>query len=75
MSEKKDEHENKGIVVTFRIFQAIFFGIFALGVSMAFGDYLAYINSPIGQLSVVLIVFGAIGAVITGILSKQSEKW
>jgi len=69
------EHKNKGIVVTFRIFQAIFFGVFALGVSMALGDYSAYIKSPIGQLSIVLTIFGMIGAGITGMLSKQAEKW
>jgi hypothetical protein len=76
MSEKKDdERGNKGIVVTFRVFQAIFFGIFALGVSMALGDYTTFINSPISQISIVLTVFGLIGAGITGILSKSSEKW
>jgi len=80
MADKKndvehEEHKNKGIVVTFRIFQAIFFGVFALGVSMALGDYSAYIKSPIGQLSIVLTIFGMIGAGITGMLSKQAEKW
>jgi len=71
----KEEHKNKSIVVTFRIFQAIFFGVFALGVSMALGDYSVFVKSPIGQLSIVLTVFGLIGAGITGMLSKQSEKW
>jgi len=69
------EHKNKGIVVTFRIFQAIFYGVFALGVSMALGDYTTFVKSPISQLSIVLTVFGLIGAGITGALSKQSEKW
>jgi hypothetical protein len=82
MADKKEvehtiehEHKNKSVVVTFRIFQAIFYGIFALGVSMAFGDYSAYIKSPIGQLSITLVVFGMIGAGVTGMLSKQAEKW
>jgi len=71
----KDEHKNKSVVITFRIFQAIFYGVFALGVSMALGDYSTYIKSPISQLSIVLTVFGLIGASITGILAKTSEKW
>ena len=75
MTDKTDEHKNKNVVVTFRIFQAIFFGVFALGVSMALGDYSIYIESPISQLSIVLTVFGLMGVAITGMLSKQSEKW
>jgi len=79
MSEKKDEtkeeHKNKTVVVTFRIFQAIFYGIFALGISMSLGDYSKFISSPISQISIVTTVFGLIGIVITGSLAKSSEKW
>ena len=71
----ENEHKNKNIVVTFRIFQAIFFGVFALGISMTLGDYTTFIKSPISQISIILTVFGLIGAGITGMLSKQAEKW
>jgi len=74
-NETEPEHKNKNIVVTFRIFQAIFFGVFALGISMSLGDYSSFIKSPISQLSITTTVFGLMGAIITGILSKQSEKW
>lgn len=67
--------ENKGIVITFRMFQAIFFGIFALGISMGLGDYTTFVKSPIGQFSITTTVFGLMGALITGVLAKQSEKW
>ena len=76
MTDKNEsEHKNKTIVVTFRIFQAIFLGLFALGLSMIWGDYSNFVKSPISQLSIVTTVFGLIGSIITGILSKQSEKW
>lgn len=76
MADKIDiEHKNKNIVVTFRIFQAIFFGLFGLGVSMVLGDYSNFVKSPISQLSIVTTVFGLIGSFITGMLAKQSEKW
>lgn len=71
----KEERKNKNIVVTFRIFQAIFFGVFALGISMGLGDYSVFIKSPISQISITLTVFGLIGAGITGMLSKKSEEW
>jgi hypothetical protein len=75
MVDNKEEHKNKSIVITFRIFQAIFLGLFALGVSMVLGDYSNFIKSPISQLSIATTVFGLIGSGITGILAKQSEKW
>lgn len=69
------EHKNKSIIITFRIFQALFFGLFALGISMGLGDYTKFIESPISQLSIVTTIFGLMGSIITGILAKQSEKW
>jgi len=75
MSVELTKIENKNLVVTFRMFQAIFLGIFALGLSMISGDYLGYIKSPISSLSMTTTIFGLLGAIITGILAKQSEKW
>lgn len=66
---------NKKAVITFRIFQAISLGIFALGLSMISGDYTGSVHSPISALSVTTTFFGGLGAVITGMLAKQSENW
>jgi uncharacterized protein YacL len=75
MQNKKEERKNKNLVVTFRIFQAIFFGLFALGLSLISGDYVKYIQSPISSLSLTTTIFGLIGAIITGILAKNCEDW
>lgn len=69
------ERKNKSVYVTFRIFQAIFLGIFALGLSSGFGEYFQFIGFPIGAFSVATTIFGLIGAIMTGYLAKQSEKW
>jgi hypothetical protein len=79
MVEKKidteAEERSKTIVITFRVFQAICFGIFALGLSMGLGDYGKFVNLPFSQISITTTVFGLIGSIITGILSKNAEKW
>lgn len=61
MMEKEIKEENKTLVITFRIFQAIFFGIFALGISMGLGDYGHAIRLPFSQFSITTTVFGLIG--------------
>jgi len=71
----KEEKQNKGIIITFKVFQAVFFGVSALGVSMLFGDYIKSIQSPFSIISVTMTVFGIIGVIITGVLSKSAEKW
>lgn len=76
MEEKNKEIvKNKNIVVTFRIFQAIFFGMFALGISIGLGDYGNFVKLPFSQISITTTTFGLIGAIITGVLSKNAEKW
>jgi len=71
----KMEKESKKIIVTFRVFQAICLGIFALGLSMIAGDYTGFIKSPISSISMTTTIFGGMGALVTGILAKQSENW
>ena len=71
---EKPKSVNKA-VITFRIFQAIFFGVFALGLSMMSGDITTATHIPISALSITTTIFGLLGAIITGILAKQSEKW
>jgi len=73
--ELKQEKDKKSRVVTFRVFQAIFFGMIALGLSLMSGDYTTYVKSPISSISITTTIFGIIGSIITGILSKSCEKW
>jgi hypothetical protein len=73
--KKKETKETKNAVITFRVFQSICYGIFALGISMMFGDGSAYINLPFSTLSIMTTIFGLIGAIITGSFAKQAENW
>ena len=75
MTEEKKEVKNKSVVVTFRIFQAICFGVFALGLSLIAGDYSGHVKSWMSTTGITTTIFGLIGAIITGILAKQSERW
>lgn len=73
--EPKNEKKNISLVIVFRIFQSIFLGIFALGISMVLGDYGKYVEWPISNLSVTVTVFGLIGAIICQTQAKACEKW
>jgi len=77
MANIKNEEENqmKNLRVTFRVFQAMFFGIFALGLSLMAGDISDAVQIPISNLSLTTTVFGLLGAIITGKLSKDCESW
>jgi hypothetical protein len=75
MGEDKDVKKKNNIAVTFRVFQAIFFGVFALGISMALGDYNKFIESPIASISITTTIFGLGGSIITGVMAKESERW
>ena len=67
--------ENRNAVITFRVFQAIFFGILALGISSMGGDISKVINIPISMFSVTTTVFGLLGAIITGTLANKCKDW
>ena len=77
--EKKiiENHEDKtrNLIVTFRIFQAVFFGIFALGISSLVGDIGGYMKIPISAFSITTTIFGLIGAMITGNLANKCKDW
>lgn len=73
--ENTEKVENRNTKIAFRIFQAIFLGIFALGLSLCAGDFSVYVKSPISSFSLTTMIFGLIGAITTGILAKQSERW
>ena len=75
MKEEIKERKNKNLYITFRIIQAVFMGMFALGLSNGFGDYFNYIKLPIGSFAVTTTIFGLIGMIMTGFLAKQSESW
>ena len=73
--KQEEKLERKNLIVTFRVFQAIFFGVFALGLSLISGDITGAFEFPISNFSMTTTIFGLLGAIITGILSKQCENW
>ena len=75
MSIKVEERKNKNLIVTFRVFQAIFFGLFALGLSSMGGDVSSYMRSPLSTFSITTTIFGLLGSIITGKLAKACENW
>jgi len=72
-TQKKDK--NRSLRITFRVFQAIFLGMFALGISSMFGDISGYMEIPISSFSITTSIFGLIGAIITGVLANKSKDW
>ena len=75
MEKENQKDKNRNAQVTFRIFQAIFFGILALGISSMFGDVSSYMKSPISTFSITTTIFGLIGSIITGILANKCKDW
>jgi len=78
MNEKeKKEREERRIkgVITFRLFQAFFLGIFALGLALIAGDLTTYAKIPISSFALTTTSFGGLGAIITEILARQAKKW
>lgn len=71
----ENKENNKKLIVTFRVFQAIFFGIFALGLSSVAGDLSSFAKSPISTFSITTTIFGLIGSMMTGILANKSKNW
>jgi len=69
------KEENKDRIVAFRVFQAIFWGIFALGVSSMSGDGSKAINLPFSSFSITTTLFGLIGALLCGHFAKISVDW
>lgn len=73
---KESEQEIiKSRVVAFRTFQAIFWGIFALGISLILGDLAKAIGIPIGSFALTTTMFGLIGAMITGHFANKCKDW
>jgi len=70
-----ERKEVSGTVVTFRIFQAIFLGVFVMGLSMMAGDYSTFVKSPISALSITTTIFGLGGALISGFQANRAERW
>jgi hypothetical protein len=73
--KQEEKQEIKNLIITFRVFQAIFFGVFALGLSLISGDITGAFEVPVSNFSMTTTIFGLLGAIITGILSKQCENW
>ena len=75
MTEKITERKNKNVIITFRVFQALCFGIFALGLSLIAGDYTTFVKSPISAMSITTTMFGLVGALVCGWASNRAEEW
>lgn len=75
MVKEIKENKNRSLRITFRVFQAIFFGILALGISSMFGDIGSSIGIPISTFSITTTIFGLIGALISGNLSNKCRDW
>ena len=75
VKEQIEEPKNRNVIITFRIFQAIFLGVLALGVSSMFGDVGKAVSSPFSTFSITTTIFGIIGSITTGILAKKSKDW
>jgi len=73
--ENIEEPKNRNLQVTFRVLQAIFFGILALGISSMSGDFSSYLKSPVSSFSIMTSIFGLMGSIITGRLAKNSKDW
>jgi hypothetical protein len=71
--EVKKEHNNYEI--TFRVIQAVFLGITALGISSGLGDYAKFVQSPYSAFSITSFVFGLIGTATTEVMARISKKW
>lgn len=79
MKENKEradtERKNKGVIVTFRVFQSMFYGMSALGLSLMVGDLNDFAKLPFSKFAIVCTIFGFIGAVLSGMFAVQAEKW
>jgi len=75
MKDEIKEPKNRNTIITFRVFQAIFFGILALGISSMTGDLSETMKIPISQFSVTTTIFGLIGSIITGRLAEKCKDW
>ncbi len=68
--------DKKGSFVrNIRIGQAIFLGVFTLGLSMMGGDLSEALHIPVSALSLTTTLFGAMGALVCEIFARKAEKW
>lgn len=73
--KQEEEKKSKSLIVTFRVFQSIFFGLFALGLSLMIGDLSGAIKLPFSSFSITTTIFGLIGSIITGKLAEKCKDW
>jgi hypothetical protein len=71
--EETAQKKKNGTKQTFRIFQAIFSGVFALGLSSMAGDLTGAWNLPFSSFSITTTMFGFIGMVICEIFARNIE--
>jgi len=78
MGEKVKKTEGSGqtdLVLIIRVIQSLLFGVFILGISMAFGDYMPIMHLPISPMSATTTLYGALGMIVCEYLARRFEKW
>jgi len=73
----KLKKDNKSLIKNTRIMQAIFIGIFALGLSMSLGDIKVDYESlkSLSSFSLTTTVFGFMGALSCEWFARKAIKW
>jgi hypothetical protein len=74
VKKEKSQDFRKGLA-NIRKVQAIFLGIFTLGLSMTAGDYGTFVKSPVSTLSITTTLFGFMGSLVCEFMARKAEKW
>jgi hypothetical protein len=76
-SEEKGKTKSlaSNISIGARVVQALFIGVFVLGVSMMVGDYSSTVKMPFSPLSLSTTMFGGLGALISEIIAQRARNW
>ena len=67
--------DGKKLAMRARIVQALFLGLFTLGLSMSVGDVSSVWEYPVSSMSITTTVFGLMGAIVCEIFARRAEKW
>lgn len=67
--------KSSNLLKNIRIVQAIFLGLFTLGISMCFGDIAPSLNIPVSGLSITTTFFGAMGYLMCEWFARKATEW
>lgn len=66
---------NKRLIKNVRIMQAIFIGVFTLGLSMMGGDLATELKLPFSSFSLTTTMFGMMGYLICEWFTRKAMSW